>query len=357
MVEENRSKEEKLIMIVDDVEANRVVLKNIIAEIGHRPVLAENGVQALKMLERIKPHLVLSDIAMPEMDGYELCSIMKGKPETRDIPIIFISAFDKPDDVIKGFRLGGEDYITKPFIKEVVQARVSVHVKLADANNTLQNVNRQLAASVQEQLKQMEEEKKNVLYALANIARENGDYDELHMDRMSYNCKLLAQAMQLSPAFESEISDTFIESIELAAPLCDIGNVAVPIEILQKKGRLNPEEMDKVKVHTTVGAKILNDICSERDYNDFIKMSIDIAKCHHEHWDGSGYPNGIKGEEIPISAQIVSVIASYCSLTEDRMYRRAFDKEDAIEIMENASGRDYSEEIFDICKKIYRQFR
>ena len=161
----------------------------------------------------------------------------------------------------------------------------------------------------------------------------------------------------MSPAFESEISDTFIESIELAAPLCDIGNVAVPIEILQKKGRLNPEEMDKVKIHTTVGAKILNDICSERDYNDFIKMSIDIAKCHHEHWDGSGYPNGIKGEEIPISAQIVSVIASYCSLTEDRMYRRAFDKEDAIEIMENASGRDYSEEIFDICKKIYRQFR
>ena len=120
MIEENRSKEQKMIMIVDDVEANRVVLKNIIAEIGHRPVLAENGVQALKMMERIRPHLLLLDIAMPEMDGYELCQIMKGRPETRDIPIIFISAFDKPDDVIRGFELGGEDYITKPFILSLI---------------------------------------------------------------------------------------------------------------------------------------------------------------------------------------------------------------------------------------------
>lgn len=355
MIGEN-NKDNKLIMIVDDVEANRVVLKNIIVEIGHKPVLAENGVQALKMMERIKPHLILLDIAMPEMDGYELCQIMKSKPETRDIPIVFISAFDKPDDVIKGFKLGGEDYITKPFIKEVVQARVSVHLKLADANNNLLNVNRQLAASVQEQLKQMEEEKKNVLYALANIARENGDYDDSHMERMSYNCKLLAQAMQLSPRYESVISDTFIESIELAAPLCDIGNVAVPIEILQKKGRLLPEEMEKVKVHTTIGAKILRDISSDGDYNDFVQMSIDIANYHHEHWDGSGYPNGLAADNIPLSAQIVSIIASFCSLTEDRMYRKAFDKEDAIEILENASGRDFNEEIFNICKKISRQF-
>ena len=356
MIEENRSKEQKMIMIVDDVEANRVVIKNIIAEIGHRPVLAENGVQALKMMERIRPHLLLLDIAMPEMDGYELCQIMKGRPETRDIPIIFISAFDKPDDVIRGFELGGEDYITKPFIKEVVQARVSVHLKLADANNNLQNVNRQLAASVQEQLKQMEEEKKNVLYALANIARENGDYDEQHMERISYNCKLLAQAMQLSPSFEDKISDDFIESIELAAPLCDIGNVAVPIEILQKKGRLTTEEVNKVKLHTTIGAKILTDIKSEGDYNDFIQMSIDIARSHHEHWDGTGYPEGLNGSEIPLSAQIVSIIASYCSLTEKRMFRKAFEKEAAIEILENTAGRDYSEEIFSICKRIYRQF-
>ena len=182
MIEENRSKEQKMIMIVDDVEANRVVLKNIIAEIGHRPVLAENGVQALKMMERIRPHLLLLDIAMPEMDGYELCQIMKGRPETRDIPIIFISAFDKPDDVIRGFELGGEDYITKPFIKEVVQARVSVHLKLADANNNLQNVNRQLAASVQEQLKQMEEEKKNG--ALVIFSCHDNEILKMHSDQI-----------------------------------------------------------------------------------------------------------------------------------------------------------------------------
>ena len=107
--------------------------------------------------------------------------------------------------------------------------------------------------------------------------------------------------------------------------MCDIGNVAVPIEILQKKGRLTIEEMSKVKLHTTIGAKILTDIKSEGDYNDFIQMSIDIARSHHEHWDGTGYPEGLNGSEIPLSAQIVSIIASYCSLTEKRMFRKAFE--------------------------------
>ena len=183
MGQEPKARKGKKILIVDDVEANRFVLRNIIVDMGHQPMLAENGVQALKIVERMLPSLILLDVSMPEMDGYEFCTIMKGKPETRDIPIIFISAFDEPEDIIKGFNLGGEDYITKPFIQEVVQARVSVHLKLADATVEMQNVNRQLAASVQEQLKQMEEEKKNVLYALGSVARENACYDAEHMER------------------------------------------------------------------------------------------------------------------------------------------------------------------------------
>ena len=134
--------DQKKILIVDDVEANRFVLRNIISEMGHLPVLAENGVQSLKIMEKIKPNLILLDVAMPEMDGYELCRILKDDPVTRKIPIIFISAFDKPDDIIKGFSIGGEDYITKPFIHEVVQARGMVHLKMADMNQELQNVNR-----------------------------------------------------------------------------------------------------------------------------------------------------------------------------------------------------------------------
>ena len=357
MGQEPKARKGKKILIVDDVEANRFVLRNIIVDMGHQPMLAENGVQALKIVERMLPSLILLDVSMPEMDGYEFCTIMKGKPETRDIPIIFISAFDEPEDIIKGFNLGGEDYITKPFIQEVVQARVSVHLKLADATVEMQNVNRQLAASVQEQLKQMEEEKKNVLYALGSVARENACYDAEHMERLQYNCKILAQAMQLSPLYEHIISDTFIETIELAAPLCDLGNVAIPIDILQKHGRLNAEEKAVMQTHTTIGAKILNDIRTHGDYNDFVQMSIDVANYHHEHWDGTGYPRGLKGDEIPLSAQIVAVVSSYCALTEERVYREKFyDREGALEVMDVLAGSYFNASIYDICKKVSKQF-
>jgi putative two-component system response regulator len=204
-MEQNR-REEIFILIVDDVEANRFVLKDIIADMGYRPVLAENGLQALKLLEHFRPQLMILDIAMPQMDGYELCGILKDDISTRDIPIIFISAFDDPVDIVKGFNLGGEDYVTKPFIPEVVKARVRLHLKLNDANKDLLEINRQLQVSVNEQMRRRETEKKNVLYALTRVARENAGYDETHMERLSYNCRVLAEAMQLSNSYDALIS-------------------------------------------------------------------------------------------------------------------------------------------------------
>ena len=344
-----------LILIVDDVEANRFVLRNIISDMGCQPVLAENGVQALKLVEKIRPSVILLDVAMPEMDGYEFCQIMKDNPDTRDIPIVFISAFDDPSDVIKGFEIGGEDYITKPFIQEVVQARVGVHLRLYDATRKILETNRQLTTSINEQLKQMQEEKKNVLYALLRVARENARYDEKHMERIQENCKTLALAMQLSPLFESKISDTFVETIELAAPLCDLGNVAIPTEILQKQSVLSDGEIEVMKKHTEVGAKILEDIKKNCTYNEFIDMSIEIVRFHHENWDGTGYPNGVKGDDIPLSAQIVSMVSTFCALTEKRTYRVAFTKEEALQIMEQDATIKFNPAIFEIYKKIVRQ--
>ncbi len=343
------------IMIVDDLETNRFILRNIIMDMGYQPVLAENGVQALKLLPRCNPGLILLDISMPEMDGYEFCRIIKGNPDLRSIPIVFISAFDDPQDVVKGFELGGEDYITKPFIPEVVKARVGVHLRLSDANRNLQEINRRLQTSVTEQVHQMEREKKTMLYALANIARENSAYDTAHMERVSYNCRILTQAMQFSPRYEQFISDSFIDTIEIAAPLADIGNVAIPMEILKKKARLTPEEVKVMQTHTTIGSKILRDISMTGDYNDFLKMAVDIAHYHHENWDGSGYPEGRRESEIPLAAQIVSLVSTYCALTEERAYRRAFGREEAFGIMQSEAASRFNAELLDICKKISRQ--
>lgn len=356
MAQENAGKDVPRILIVDDVEENRFILRDIITDMGYLPILTENGIQALKMIERYRPQLIISDVAMPEMDGYELCRRIKDNADTRDIPIVFISAFDDPSDVVRGFNIGGEDYITKPFIPEVVKARVGVMLKLAEAKRSMLEVNRQLQASVNGQLRQMEMEKKNVLYALLRVTRASYIYDEEYIERVSYNCRLLAEAMQLSTEYGAKISDNYIDTIGLAVPLCELGKIAVPTDVLLKrKEELTEDEIALRRKHTVVGAEILNDVKDTDDYNDYIQIASDIVNHHHERWDGSGYPSGIKGEEIPLAAQIVKVIHTYCALTDARKVKEPLTREEAIAEMEEDSGKKYNPSIFEILKKISRQ--
>lgn len=351
MGNENRTAGMETILIVDDVETNRLVLEEIIKDMGCSPVLAESGEEALTMAKEHMPELILSDISMPGMDGYELCRLLKNDKNTRNIPIIFISAFDDPMDIVEGFLLGGEDYITKPFIPEVVQARVGVHLRLHEAKSELMEMNRRLQISLSEQLKQMEHEKKNILYALANIAIQNTDYEGDYMERLRRNCGILAQGMQLSPMFEDKISDAYVDTIELATPLCDIGNIGVPVEILKKKTELSEEERSIVQNHTNIGARLLSDLYVNSDYNEFISTAIDIAKYHHENWNGSGYPDGMQTEKIPLAAQIVSIMERYTSLTE----KGAHSREEALAVMKEEAGVKFNPDIYDICCKIARQ--
>ena len=172
------------------------------------------------------------------------------------------------------------------------------------------------------------------------------------MERMKRNCRILAQSMQLSPLFEDRISDSYIDTIELAAPVCDIGNIGIPKEILRKEQGMTKEELAAVQSHTAIGAQLLRDLHVNNDYNDFISISIDIAHCHHENWDGSGYPEGLKHNEIPLAAQIVSLMSRYCILTE----REQHGSEEALAIMKEEAGVKFNPEIFEICCKISRQF-
>ncbi len=352
MIYEDKDGGKDKVLIVDDVETNRIILEEIIKDMGETPVLAESGEQALEIISEEYPRLVLTDISMPGMNGYELCRILKKDEGTRNIPVVFISAFDDPEDIVEGFFLGGEDYITKPFIPEVVKARVGVHLRLHKARHELMEMNRRLQVSVNEQLKQMELEKKNILYALAGIAAQNASYDKTYMERLKANCRTLAQGMQLSPLFEEKISDTYIDTIELAAPLCDIGNIGIPRDILLKQTGLTEEEEAVLQGHTTMGAQILGDLHGSSDYNDFIRISTDITHYHHENWDGSGYPDNLRREEIPLAAQIVSLVDRYCALTGKEKKSR----EEALSVMQTESGVKFNPDIFNICRKISRQF-
>ncbi len=339
------------VLIVDDVETNRLILEEIISGMGCEPILADNAELALELVKEHAPQLVLTDISMPGMDGYELCRVLKANEKTKNIPIVFISAFDHPEDIVEGLSLGGEDYITKPFVAEVIEARVGVYLRLNEAKQELMEMNRRLQVSVSEQLVQMEQEKKNILYALANIASKNSDKEKGHMERLKSNCRVLAQGMQLSPLFESKISDSFIDTIELAAPICDIGNIGIPMEISRKRTNLTEEEDAVLQTHTEIGAKFLSDLYANNDYNDFVVTSVDIIRHHHENWDGSGYPDGLSGDDIPLAAQIVSMMDMYCSLTENKDCGR----EEALDVMKKESGVKLNPDILEICCKISRQ--
>ncbi len=343
------------VLIVDDVETNRVILGEIIGAMGYKVIFAEDGAQAWERLSEELPNLVLTDVSMPVMDGYELCRKLKANVETRNIPIIFISAFDDAQNIVKGFNMGGEDYITTPFIPEVVQARVNVHLRLYEATCEVKEANRRLQASINEQIRQIEQERKSVLYALAGIAAENSWHESGYIDRIRHNCRILAQSMQLSPLFEGQISDSFVETIEIAAPLCDIGNIGIPKEILQKNAALDEEERRLMQNHTRIGTKLLEDLRVTDDYNDFMQISTDITHFHHENWDGSGYPEGKKGHEIPLAAQIVSMSSIFCALTEARSYRRSYSREEALEMMRQDTGRKFNPDVFNIFCKVSRQ--
>lgn len=343
------------ILIVDDVDTNRFMLRDIIQDMGYQPILAENGIQALKAVNVMWPQLILLDISMPQMDGFEVCEKLKADPKTRSIPVVFISAYDNSEEVVKGFDLGGEDYITKPFLPEVVKVRVGLHLKLYETNRELLETNRSLQAAMSQQIERVEAEKRNLMIALTRVASENAAYDKNHVERVSYNCRILTEAMQLSPRFAHLISDAYVDMIELSAPLSDMGNVAIATSILQKEDGLLPEELERIHEHTLIGARIFQDVQKNDEHNEFLQMAYEIAKGHHEHWDGSGYPEGIKGEEIPLSAQILGVASDYCALTEDRVYRKAYTKEESIRMMQEDAGRKYNPYIVEILAMIARR--
>jgi len=343
------------ILIVDDVSANLVILSEMIQSAGYvpRPVISVK--QALAAISQKTPQLILLDISMPEIDGFEFCSMLKADVKTRDIPIIFISALDSVEDKIKGFKLGAVDYISKPFEKEEVTLRLNTHLKVYKMQQELETYNKKLHKMVNSQIQRVIDEQKNILYALASLLESRYDNGEGHLGNIGANCRLLAMSLQFSPKFDKEITSGFIESIEAAAQLHDIGSFAIRDSILLKEGALNPEEWEIIKNHTKSGAECLEKIYKYSGNNELIGMAADIARYHHENWDGTGYPYGLKGEEIPLSARIVAIVDVYDALNRDRCYRKAYSKEESLEIMKSETGKRFDPDMMEIFNKVQKQ--
>ena len=345
------------ILIVDDVPANLMILSDMIKDLGYIPHPVISVKKAQEAVEKKLPNLILLDISMPDITGFEYCTMLKNDVKTRDIPVIFISALDAMEDRVKGFRLGAVDYISKPFEKEEVNVRLATHLKIYQMQQELENYNRRLYKMVNDQMRMVAEEQKNILRALANLVEAKGDEPGNHIQMIGTNSRLLAMSLQFSPKFDKQITASFIDEIELAAQLHDIGFIAISDNVRFKEEDLTEDEWNALKTHAETGAKHLEEIYRQGSKNDFMKMAIDIARYHHENWDGSGYPYGLSGEDIPLAARIVKVVDCYDVLNRNRCYRPAFSLEESLEIMHRETGQQFDPSIMEIFEKVQKQLK
>lgn len=345
------------ILIVDDVLTSLAVMSDIVKSAGFiaRPV--QNVRQAMEAIEALPPDLILSDVSMPDIDGYEFCEMLKENPKTADIPVIFVSAMNDTNSRKKGYNVGAVDFIMKPFDFDEVKLRIDTQIKNLVLQRELEEYNKRLHRMMNTQIAKITDDQRHLIYGLVRLAESREDPTGSHLRNVSENAAFLAQSLQLSPEHEKHISNNFIEDIGLAAPLHDIGNLTISDRILLKRGKLTPDEMSVVRTHAEIGARTLTEVYSHNEFSRYLGMAIDIAYYHHEKWDGSGYPKGLKGKGIPISARIFSLVDVYDTLTRDKCYRDAYTHEEALKIIKSESGRSFDPSIVDIFFKIQSGIR
>jgi len=321
------------ILIVDDTIENLQLLSNILKEAGYKVRPATSGKLALKAVETKQPDLILLDIKMPEMDGYEVCSILKGNAETKDIPVLFISALDDINDKLKAFQVGGLDYITKPFQFEEVKARVSTHLQLKSYQNEMEEKIQEGVDKVEDLTQEIIDTQREVIYTMGEICESRSHETGMHIKRVAEYCYLLA--------YLAGSEDAWI--IKQASPMHDIGKVAIPDTILNKPGKFTADEWAIMQTHSALGYKMLS--VSRRS---LFKVAASIALEHHEKWDGTGYPRGIKGTEISLAGRVCAIADVFDALGSDRCYKKAWPMEKIIEYFKEQRGKHFDPELIDL---------
>jgi len=313
-----KPEEKQVILIVDDVPANIDVLSEILRP-TYQVKVVTSGIMALKIaMKSDPPDLILLDVMMPGMDGYEVCRRLKANAATRNIPVIFVTAMDEVTDEEKGFQLGAVDYITKPVSPSIVQARVKTHLALFDQNRVLEK-------KVIARTSEIKDTRLQIINCLGTAAEYRDEETGTHIFRMSQYSRLIA----LAAGFSQEEADLLLQ----AAPMHDVGKIGIPDRILLKPGKLDQDEWKIMKTHTAIGAKIIGEHSSK-----LLMLAQAIALSHHEKWDGTGYPRGLVGEEIPIAGRIVMLADVFDALTSERPYKKAWSDEAAIEEITQGSG-------------------
>jgi putative two-component system response regulator len=290
------------------------------------------------LLERIKPDLILLDIEMPEMDGFEALKILKSNGKWFDIPVIFLTGRNDPKVEVRGFELGAIDFITKPFSEPVLLNRIKTHLDIDDI--------------IRDQTQQLNRLQNGIITVLANMVENRDKSTGEHIERTSAYIKILLNEMTAQGVYTDEISKWDVEKIISSARMHDLGKISITDLIVNKQGKLTEDEYEVMKTHVKIGEKIIDDIITKTGEGEFLHNARLFAGYHHERWDGKGYPRGLKEYEIPLQGRIMAVVDVYDALVTERPYKRAFSAEDAVQIIMQNSGTHFDPKITEIFYKV-----
>lgn len=343
------------IVVLDDSPSILHYLTESLRECGYEVFPFMEPLSALTHLDINIPDIILSDINMPNMDGYEFCAKVKEQQHLAAVPFLFLSSEGKPRHVVKGFQLGAVDYVTKPIILAVLLARLQTHINLARLRKEAEDKNTLLEDLVAKKVQQITASQMGTITALANLAEHRDEDTGSHLDRVSAYCEILARDLMEREIVPS-ITENYISLLKDSSALHDIGKVAIPDQILLKPGRHTPEEFEIMKTHSRLGADTLLQVLETDPSNDFMKIGYEIALNHHEKWDGSGYPNGITGENIPLSARIMAVADVYDALRSERCYKKGFPHAKAYAIIDEGKGKHFDPTIVESFIKEEKKF-
>jgi len=346
------------VLVVDDTPDNLALMSRLLRG-PYRVKVANSGERALQIARGPDiPDLILLDVMMPEMNGYDVCRALKADAATRDIPVIFLTARSDIEDEEAGLELGAVDYIAKPISPPIVLARVKAHLSLKASADFLRDQNAYLEQEIQRRMRDAQAIQDVTIMAMASLAETRDNETGNHIRRTQFYVKLLAEKLQHHPRFSRLLTPGTIDMLFKSAPLHDIGKVGIPDHILLKPGRLTPEEFEIMKTHTTLGLETIEN--AERQLGmkvDFLHYAKEIAYGHQEKWDGSGYPQGLKGEQIPPSARLMAVADVYDALVSRRVYKASMSHEAARDIMVQGRGTHFDPDVLDAFLQLETEFR
>lgn len=346
------------ILVVDDMPDNLTLIAGLLRGL-YRVVAANNGEKAITIAHsEHPPDLILLDIMMPGLSGYEVCQRLKADAATRDIPIIFLTAMTGTQDETKGLEMGAVDFITKPVNPPVVLARVATQLQVKAAADFLKDQNAYLEAEVERRGQALAAIQDVTILAMASLAETRDNDTGNHIRRTQHYVRLLAQHLQTHPRFRDFLNDETIDLLFKSAPLHDIGKVGIPDRILLKPGRFTPEEFEIMKTHCQLGRDAIQHAEDQLGIQvDFLHYAKEIAYSHQEKWDGSGYPQGLAGDAIPVSARLMAVADVYDALISRRVYKQGMPHAQAVEIICQGRGSHFDPDMVDAFVALTHEFQ